>query len=136
MAQGLTATETFYWDLDEATRAWTKRFLARNNGKPPSMIHAGTYGGVLHYLKAVAASGTTKATTVVAKMKELPVDDFYTKARIREDGRVMRNYYLMQVKTPAESKYQFDYYKVLATIPPEEAARPLAESACPLVKHG
>jgi branched-chain amino acid transport system substrate-binding protein len=136
VAQGLTATETFYWDLDDATRAWTKRFLARNNGKPPSMIHAGTYGGVLHYLKAVAAAGTTDATAVVAKMKELPVDDFYTKARIREDGRVMRNYYLMQVKTPAESKYQFDYYKVLATIPPEEAARPLSESACPLVKHG
>jgi len=135
VAQGLTATETFYWDLDAATRAWTKRFLERNGGKPPSMIHAGTYGGVLHYLKAVAASGTTDANTVVATMKQLPVDDFYTKGTIREDGRVMRNYYLMQVKTPAESKYPLDYYKVLATIAPEEAARPLAEGNCAMVKH-
>jgi branched-chain amino acid transport system substrate-binding protein len=136
VAQGLTATETFYWDLNEATRAWTKRFLERNGGKPPSMIHAGTYGGVLHYLKAVAAAGATDATRVVAMMKQLPVDDFYTKATIREDGRVMRNYYLMQVKSPAESKYPLDYYKVLATIPPEEAARPLAEGNCPMAKHG
>ena len=85
-AQGLTATETFFWDLDDATRAWTKRFLARNGGKPPSMIHAGTYGATLHYLKAVAAAGTTDATKVVAKMKELPIDDFYTKARCARTG--------------------------------------------------
>jgi branched-chain amino acid transport system substrate-binding protein len=137
VAQGLTATETFVWDLNDATRAWTKRFLALNGGaKPPSMIHAGTYGGVLHYLKAVAAAGTTDATTVVAKMKEIPIDDFYTKGSVREDGRVMRPYYLLQVKTPAESKYKFDYEKVLATVPAEEAARPLSESACPMVKHG
>ena len=135
VAQGLTATETFVWDLDDATRAWTKRFLARNGGKPPSMIHAGTYGGTLHYLKAVAAAGTTEATKVVAKMKEIPVDDFYTKGSVREDGRVMRPYYLLQVKTPAESKYPFDYEKLLATVPAEDAARPLSESACPMVKH-
>jgi len=134
VAQGLTVTETFYWDLNDATRSWTKRFLERNGGKPPSMIHAGTYGGVLHYLKAVAAAGTTDATKVVATMKQIPVDDFYTKATIREDGRVMRNYYLMQVKTPAESKYPLDYYKVLATIAPEDSARPLAEGNCPMVK--
>jgi branched-chain amino acid transport system substrate-binding protein len=135
-AQGLTATETFFWDLDDATRAWTKRFLARNNGKPPSMIHAGTYGATLHYLKAVAAAGTTDASKVVAKMKELPIDDFYTKGTVREDGRVMRPYYLLQVKKPSESRYPFDYLKLLATVPAEEAARPLSESACPMVKHG
>jgi branched-chain amino acid transport system substrate-binding protein len=136
VAQGLTATETFFWDLNDETRAWTKRFLARNSGKPPSMIHAGTYGGTLHYLKAVAAAGTTEAGAVVAKMKEIPVDDFYTKGSVREDGRVMRPYYLLQVKAPAESKYPFDYMKLLATVPAEEAARPLSESACPAVKRG
>ena len=135
-AQGLTAAETFFWDLDDATRAWTKRFLARNNGKPPSMIHAGTYGATLHYLKAVAAAGTTDATRVVAKMKELPVDDFYTKGTVREDGRVMRPYYLLQVKKPSESRYAFDYLKLLATVPAEEAARPLSKSECPTVKRG
>jgi len=135
-AQGLTATETYFWDLNDQTRAWTKRFLALNNGKPPSMIHAGTYGGTLHYLKAVAAAGTTDATKVVAKMKEIPVDDFYTKGSVREDGRVMRPYYLLQVKSPEESKYPFDYMKLLATVPAEEAARPLGESACPTVKRG
>jgi len=134
-AQGLTASETFFWDLDDATRAWTKRFLARNGGKPPSMIHAGTYGATLHYLKAVAAAGTTDATKVVAKMKELPIDDFYTKGTVREDGRVMRPYYLLQVKKPSESRYPFDYLKVLATVPAEKAARPLSDSACPMVKH-
>ena len=134
-AQGLTASETFFWDLDDATRAWTKRLIARNAGKPPSMIHAGTYGATLHYLKAVAAAGTTDATQVVAKMKELPIDDFYTKGTVREDGRVMRPYYLLQVKKPSESKYQFDYLKLLATVPAEQAARPLSESACPLVKR-
>jgi branched-chain amino acid transport system substrate-binding protein len=136
VAQGLTATETFFWDLNDETRAWTKRFLAKNGGKPPSMIHAGTYGATLHYLKAVAAAGTSEAGAVVAKMKEIPVEDFYTKGSVREDGRVMRPYYLLQVKTPAESKYPFDYMKLLATVPAEEAARPLSESACPTVKRG
>ena len=134
-AQGLTAAETFFWDLDDSTRAWTKRFLTLNNGKPPSMIHAGTYGATLHYLKAVAAAGTTDATKVVAKMKELPIDDFYTKGTVREDGRVMRPYYLLQVKKPAESRYPFDYLNLLATVPAEDAARPLSKSECPMVKH-
>src|SRR6201989_201966 len=133
-AQGLTAAETFFWDLNDATRAWTKRFVALHGHKPPSMIHAGTYGATLHYLKAVAAAGTTDATKVVAKMKELPIDDFYTKGSVREDGRVMRPYYLLQVKKPSESRYAFDYLKLLATVPAEEAARPLSESACPMVK--
>src|ERR1700761_4634598 len=134
-AQGLTASETFYWDLNDATRAWTKRFVALNGNKPPSMAHAGTYGAVSHYLKAVAAAGTTDADKVVEKMKELPIDDFYTKGTVREDGRVMRPYYLLQVKKPSESKYPFDYLKLLATVPAEEAARPLSKSECPMVKH-
>jgi branched-chain amino acid transport system substrate-binding protein len=134
-AQGLTASETFFWDLDDATRAWTKRLLARNAGKPPSMIHAGTYGATLHYLKAMAAAGTTDADKVVAKMKELPIDDFYTKGTVREDGRVMRPYYLLQVKKPSESRYQYDYLRILATVPAEQAARPLSESACPMIKR-
>jgi branched-chain amino acid transport system substrate-binding protein len=137
VAQGLTVTETFYWDLDDKTRAWTRRLLDRlGPNKAPSMIHAGTYGGVLHYLKAVQAAGTTDATAVVAKMKEIPIDDFYTQGRVREDGRVMRPYYLMQVKSPAESKYPLDYYKVIARIPAEDAARPLAEGHCPMLKKG
>jgi branched-chain amino acid transport system substrate-binding protein len=136
VAQGLTGTETFFWDLDDKTRAWTKKFIERNGGKPPGMIHAGTYGAVTHYLKAVAAANTTEATTVVKKMKEIPVEDFYTKGSVREDGRVMRNYYLLQVKAPSESKYPFDYHKLLATVPPEEAARPLNEGNCPFVKKG
>jgi branched-chain amino acid transport system substrate-binding protein len=134
-AQGLTASETFFWDLNDETRAWTKRFWARNGNKAPSMAHAGTYGATLHYLKAVAAAGTTDATKVVEKMKELPIDDFYTKGTVREDGRVMRPYYLLQVKKPSESKYAFDYLKLLATVPAEEAARPLSKSECPMVKH-
>ena len=134
-AQGLTASETFFWDLNDATRAWTKRLAARNAGKPPSMAHAGTYGATLHYLKAMAAAGTTDATKVVAKMKELPIDDFYTKGTVREDGRVMRPYYLLQVKKPSESKYQYDYLTLLDTVPAEKAARPLSESACPMVKR-
>lgn len=135
-AQGLVASETFFWDLDDATRAWTKRLLERNGGKAPSMVHAGTYGATLHYLKAVDAAGTTDADKVVAKMKELPINDFYTKGgTVREDGRVMRPYYLLQVKKPSESKYPFDYLKLLATVAPEEAARPLSESECPMVKH-
>jgi branched-chain amino acid transport system substrate-binding protein len=134
-AQGIVMTASFDWSLTPETRAWTERFLKLNGGKPPSMIHAGTYGGTLHYLKAVQAAGTTDATKVVAKMKELPVDDFYTKAKIREDGRVMRPYYLMEVKSPAESKGPLDYTKLLATIPPDDAGRPLAEGNCPMLKR-
>jgi len=134
-AQGIVMTASFDWSLTEATRAWTKRFMALNGGKPPSMIHAGTYGGVLHYLKAVEKAGTTDATKVVETMKALPVDDFYTKAKIREDGRVMRDFYLLQVKSPEESKAPLDYVKLLATIPADQAARPLAEGNCPMLKR-
>lgn len=134
VANGLVVTESYYWDQNDETRAWFKRFVALNNGRPSSMIHAGTYGAVLHYLKAIQATGTDEAKAVVAKMKELPVDDFYTKnVKIREDGRVMRPFYLMEVKKPEESKYAFDYYKLIATIPPDEVARPLAEGGCEFV---
>jgi branched-chain amino acid transport system substrate-binding protein len=134
VAQGLIVTESFYWDFDDETRAWFKRFLKLNNGRPYSMIHAGTYGAVLHYLKAIKEAGTDEAKAVVAKMKELPINDFYTKnGKIREDGRVVRPFYLMQVKKPEESKYPFDYYKLIATIAPEDAIRPLEEGGCPFV---
>lgn len=136
VAQGLVATTAFYWDMDDATRAWTKRFQAQNSGKLPTMVQAGVYGAILHYLKAVDASGTDEARAVSAMMKTIRVNDFFTKdAFVREDGRVMRDMYLVQVKTPAESRYQYDYYKILAKIPAEEAFRPLAEGGCPLVKQ-
>lgn len=135
-AQGLILSSAFYWDMDEATRAWTKRFMARVH-KVPTMANAGSYGAVLHYLKAIKKAGTDDGPTVVKTMKEIPVEDFFTKdGKVREDGRVIRNMYVFQVKTPAESKYPFDYYKLLKTVPGDEAFRPLAEGHCPLVASG
>ena len=132
-AQGLLLTAAFYWDLNDQTRAWSKRFAGRY-AKVPTMIHAGTYGAVTHYLKSIAAAGTDEAKAVVRKMKDTPVDDFMTKrGTIREDGRVVRDMYLFQVKAPAESRGGFDYYKLVATIPGERAFRPLNEGGCPLV---
>jgi branched-chain amino acid transport system substrate-binding protein len=132
-AQGLLLTSAFYWDLDDQTRAWSKRFAARYP-KVPTMGHAGTYGGITHYLKAIQAAGTDEAAAVVAKMKEMPVDDFMTKhGVIRQDGRLVRDMYLFQVKSPSESHGQFDYYKLVATIPGEKAFRPLNEGGCPFV---
>jgi branched-chain amino acid transport system substrate-binding protein len=134
-AQGLIMTETFYWDLNDQTRAWAKRFAAANGGKYPTMVHAGVYAGVLHYLKAVAALKSDDGTKVVAKMKELPTDDpLFGKGTIRADGRKIHPAYLFEVKKPAESKGPYDYYKTRATIPANEAFRPLSESECPLVK--
>jgi branched-chain amino acid transport system substrate-binding protein len=135
-AQGLILTSAFYWDQNDETRAWSKRFMEITK-TPPTMIHAGVYGSIMHYLKAVQAAGTDDGPKVVAKMRELPINDFMTKnGKLREDGRVMRDVYLFQVKTPAESKYPFDYFKQLATIPADQAFRPLSESECPLVKKG
>lgn len=132
-AQGLLLASAFYWDLTDETRAWTRRFVGRVN-KVPTMAHAGTYGAVLHYLKAVRAAGTDDGPTVVKKMKELPIDDFFTKnGRVREDGRVIRDIYLFQVKTPAESKGGYDYYKLINTVPGEQAFRPLNEGGCPMI---
>jgi branched-chain amino acid transport system substrate-binding protein len=133
-AQGLFMASSFYWDMSPEARAFTDRFTAAK-GMPPTMIQAGTYGATMHYLKAVRAAGTDEAKAVMAKMKEMPINDFMTKnGRIREDGRVMREMYLMQVKTPEESKGEWDLAKIVATIPAEQAFRPLAEGDCPLVK--
>jgi branched-chain amino acid transport system substrate-binding protein len=135
-AQGLVLTESFYWDQNDETRAWTKRFMAESK-KVPTMVQAGVYGEVTHYLKAIEAAKTDDAKAVMAKMRELPINDFMTKnGKLREDGRVMRDMFLFQVKAPSESKYPFDYYKQLAVIPAEQAFRPLSESECPLVKKG
>lgn len=133
-AQGLTFVEGFYWDLNDDTRAWSKKFFARRNAMP-TMTHAGVYSEVAHYLKAVKAAGTTDTQAVLAKMREMPVDDFFSRGgTIRKDGRMVHDMLLVQVKSPAESKYPWDYYKVLATIPGDQAFRPLSESECPLVK--
>src|SRR6188768_2993360 len=135
-AQGLILTETFYWDLNDQTRAFAKRFAAANGGKYPTMVQAGVYAGVLHYLKAVAAlKSDTDGAKVVAKMKELPTDDpLFGKGTIRADGRKIHPAYLVEVKKPAESKAPWDYYKMRATIPADQAFRPLADGGCPLVK--
>jgi branched-chain amino acid transport system substrate-binding protein len=137
-AQGLVATESFYWNLNDETRAWSKKWSDKmGGGKMPSMVQAGIYGSVMHYLKAMQAANSTDAETVVKKMKEMPVNDFMSKdVKIREDGRVMRDFYLVQVKKPAESKGPWDYYNVLATIPADKAARPLDQGGCPFVKKG
>ena len=133
-AQGLNVTETFYWDLNDQTRAWSKRFAAANGGKYPSSDHAGVYAGVLHYLKAVDAGKTDDGTKVIAKMKELPTDDIlFGKGTIRADGRKLHNAYLFEVKKPSESKGPYDYYKVVSTIPADKAFRPIDQGNCPLV---
>jgi branched-chain amino acid transport system substrate-binding protein len=135
-AQGLVLTTAFYWDQNDETGAWAKRYMEITH-KPPTMVQAGVYGSIMHYLKAVAAAKSDDGKTVVAKMRELPINDFMTKnGKLREDGRVLRDMYLYQVKKPSESKYQFDYFKLLATIPADQAFRPLSESECPLVKKG
>jgi branched-chain amino acid transport system substrate-binding protein len=134
-AQGLTLTETWYWDANDANRAWTKRWQQERPGKFPTMVQAGVYSGVLHYLKAVAAlKSAADGKAVVAKMKELGTDDpLFGKGTIRADGRKMHDAYLFEVKAPAESKYPGDFYKVRATIPAAEAFRPLKDGQCPLV---
>ncbi len=134
-AQGLIFTETFYWDLNDQTRAWAKRFAAANGGKYPTMVQAGVYASVLHYLKAIDAAKTDDGTKVVAKMKEMPTDDpLFGKGTIRADGRAIHPAYLVEVKKPSESKGPWDYYKIRATIPADQAFRPLADGGCPLVK--
>jgi branched-chain amino acid transport system substrate-binding protein len=138
VAQGLTFTESFYWDLNEQTRAFSKRFAEKaNNHAMPSMTQAGNYAAVLHYLKALEALGGNPhdGAKVVAKMKELPTDDpLFGKGPLRADGRRLIPAYLFEVKKPEESKYPWDYYKLVATIAPDDAAKPLSESECPLVK--
>jgi branched-chain amino acid transport system substrate-binding protein len=134
-AQGLVFTETFYWDLNDSTRAWTKRFQAERPGKFPTMVQAGVYSSVIHYLKAVEALGADgDGKAVAAKMKELPTDDrLFGKGMVRPDGRKIHDAYLFEVKKPTESKYPGDFYKTRAVIPAAEAFRPLKDGGCPLV---
>ena len=134
-AQGLYLTEAWYWDYNEETRAFAKRFFDRF-GKMPTSTQAGDYSSTMHYLKAVAAAGTDDADTVMRKMREIPVNDFFAKnGHIREDGLMVHDLYLAQVKQPSESKDSWDVYEILSVIPGDEAFLPLAKSACPMLKH-
>jgi branched-chain amino acid transport system substrate-binding protein len=135
-ANGLSLTETWYWDANDTNRAWTKRWQQERAGKIPTMVHAGVYAGILHYLKARAAlgPGSPDGKAVVAKMKEMPTDDpLFGKGMIQANGRKVHDAYLFEVKKPEESKHPGDFYKLLSTIPAAEAFRPIKDSGCPLV---
>ena len=135
-AQGVVATEAWYWDRDEESRAFARRFAERHRGAMPSQYQAGVYSAVRHYLKAVEAAGTDEAMAVAAKMRELPVDDVFTRGgRVREDGRHVHDMHLVEVKRPEESRGPWDLYRILSTIPAKQAFRPLAEGGCPLVRR-
>ena len=137
IAQGLIFTEAWYWDMNDANREFAKKFAPQNGGVYPSMVHAGVYSAVTHYLKAVEAlKSDADGKAIVAKMKEMPTDDkLFGKGTVRADGRKIHPMYLVEVKTPAESKGPWDYFKVRATIPADEAFRPLSEGGCPLVNR-
>jgi branched-chain amino acid transport system substrate-binding protein len=133
-AQGMIVAAGFYWDLDAETRAFSNRFMQRTK-RMPTMFQAGVYSAVTHYLRAIDATGTDDAKAVIAKMKATPVNDFFAKnGRIREDGRMVHDMYLMQLKSPRESTGPWDFYKLLATVPGDQAFRPLQEGGCPMVK--
>ena len=133
-AQGLVLTEGFYWDLNDDTRAWSRRYFSRMKSMP-SMLQAGVYSAVSHYLNAVAASGTDTAAVVMKRMKDTPVNDMFAKnGKLRDDGRMVHDMYLMQVKRPADSRQPWDYYNVLATIKGDDAFQPMSRSRCPLIK--
>jgi branched-chain amino acid transport system substrate-binding protein len=133
-AQDLYVTETFYWDRTPESRAWSKRWSERNNGRYPTMMQAGVYGATLHYLKAVQAVGSTSdGRKVVDKMKEMPTDDpLFGKGIILPNGRKIHDVFVFQVKSPEESKYPWDYYKLVSTIPGKEAFLSLEQSGCNL----
>ncbi len=134
-AQGLVITNSFYWNLNDKTRAWTKRYMAQSDGRVPTMIHAGTYSGVLHYLRAATAANSTDPKVIAAKMHEMPVNDMYNdNIRIRPDGRVLHKMFLVQVKSPGESKFKYDDYKLLAETPGNQAFRPMEEGHCPYLE--
>jgi branched-chain amino acid transport system substrate-binding protein len=134
-AQGLIFTETFYWDQNDRTRAWSKRFASSNGGKYPSMVQAGVYSAITHYLKAVDAAKTDDGTKIINQMKAMPTDDpLFGKGRIRADGRKLHDALLVEVKKPNESKGPYDYYKIRATIPADQAFRPEKDGGCSLVK--
>jgi branched-chain amino acid transport system substrate-binding protein len=133
MAQGLLMTSAYYWDQSDETRAWAERFFSKMK-RMPTMVQAGVYGAITHYLRAVQAVGSKDPDAVMAKMRAMPINDFMTQdGKLRMDGRVLRDMYLYQVKTPVESKYPWDYLKLLQIIPADEAFRPLDEGGCPLV---
>lgn len=134
-AQGLVLTEAFYWDKDDQTRAWSQRFAKANGGKMPTMVHAGVYAGLMHYLKAVEAAKSKDTATVVAKMKATPTDDpLFGKGSIESNGRTIHDMYLYEVKKPSESKGPWDYYKLVSTLPGKDAFQSVAESGCTLPK--
>jgi len=134
-AQGLKFVTAFYWNRDDQSRAWSKRFFDRQ-GRMPTMAQASVYSAVRHYLAAIAAAGTDEAKAVMAKMREMPVNDFYVRnGHLREDGRLVHDMYFAQVKQPSDSSRPWDYYNILGTIPGDQAFRPLAESGCPLAAH-
>ena len=134
-AQGLKFVTAFYWNRDDQSRAWSKRFFDRQ-GRMPTMAQASVYSAVRHYLAAIAAAGTDEAKAVMAKMREMPVDDFYVRnGHLREDGRLVHDMYFAQVKQPSDSSRPWDYYNILGMIPGDQAFRPLAESGCPLAAH-
>jgi branched-chain amino acid transport system substrate-binding protein len=134
VAQGMLLTTAFYWDRDGESRAWAQKYFQRMN-KMPNMTQAGIYSATTHYLKAVQAAGTDETQAVMEKMRSTPIDDFFVKnGKIRDDGRMVHEMYLYEVKKPAESKGAWDYYKLVATIPADQAFQPLSESKCPLVK--
>jgi branched-chain amino acid transport system substrate-binding protein len=133
-AQGMLLTTAFYWDMNDETRKWSERFKAKV-GRMPTMAQAGVYSTVTHYLKAVQAAGTDESELVMKKMRETPVNDFFVKnGKLRDDGRMVHDMYLVEVKAPSESKGPWDYYQIKATIPADEAFQPLSQSRCPLVK--
>ena len=135
VCEGLTYTNSFYWDLNDKTRAWSKRWSDRMGGMVPGLLHAGSYCAAYHWLKAVKAAGTTDADAVVTRMKAIPVNDFYNdNVKIREDGRVMHVMYLWQVKPVSQARSKYDFCNKLATIAPADAWRSLADGGCPLIK--
>jgi branched-chain amino acid transport system substrate-binding protein len=134
-AQGMLLTEAFYWDMNDETRTWSKRFFDKFR-RMPTMVQAGLYSATLHYLKSVAAAGTDQADAVMAKMRSIPVNDFFAKnGHLREDGLHIHDMYLFQVKKPSESRYPWDYYNLVGTIKGEDAFLPASESQCPLLKR-
>ena len=134
-AQGLTFVTAFYWDRDDESRAWSKRFFELHK-RMPTMAQAAIYSAIRHYLRAIEAAGTDEAKAVMAKLRDIPVNDFYAKnGKVREDGRMVHDMYFVQVKKPEESTGPWDYYKILSTIPGDQAFRPLDEGGCPLVKQ-
>lgn len=134
-AQGLVLTEGFYWDMNDATRAWSQRFFERVK-RMPNMSQAGVYSSLMHYFKAIEATGTDQAQAVMQRMKATPINDFFaSNGQIRADGRMVHDMYLFEVKKPSESRAPWDYYKLLATIPGDKAFLPLADSQCPLLKQ-